>query len=127
MISNTSTDAAPLSARAVQSLPPEQMKFALNAAVDTLPHNSNLHLWKKKENNLCPLCGEKQTLIHVLNCCIVARNMRRYNSRRDQVLLAIADTIKKNLQPTAITVDLDNNYAFQPHIVSTYLRSDIVW
>ena len=29
----------------VQLLPEEQIKFSLNAAVDVLPHNANLHLW----------------------------------------------------------------------------------
>ena len=28
----------------------EQFKFALNSAVDILPHNLNLRLWNKKEN-----------------------------------------------------------------------------
>ena len=125
MMSNILTDAAPLWARVVQSLLPEQVKFALNAAVDTLPHNSNLHLWK--ESNACPLCRDKQTLIHVLNCCSVARDLRGYNSRHDQVLLDIADTIKKYVQPTlSITVDLDSDYAFPALIVSTGLRPDIV-
>ena len=32
-------------AKVVLSLPEEQMKFVLNAAIDVLPHNVNLHLW----------------------------------------------------------------------------------
>ena len=32
----------------VQSLPEEQMKFALNAALDVLPHNNNLQRGKKR-------------------------------------------------------------------------------
>ena len=35
----------------VQSLPEEQMKFSLNAALDVLPHNANLHLWKKRQDH----------------------------------------------------------------------------
>ena len=48
---------------------PEPFKFALNAVHDTLPHNANVHLWKKKTTDLCPLCGEHQMLIHLLNVC----------------------------------------------------------
>ena len=57
----------PIWARVVQTLPDEQMKFALNAAVDALPHNANLHLWKKREDSSCPLCHENQSLLHILN------------------------------------------------------------
>ena len=42
-------------AAVVKALPKEQMKFALNAALDVLPHNSNLHLWKKKNSPTCTL------------------------------------------------------------------------
>ena len=65
-------DGAYIWSKAVQTLPAEQMKFALNSAVDMLPHNANLHLWKKKPNDPCPLCGEWQTLVHTLNNCKVA-------------------------------------------------------
>ena len=56
----------------VQVLPPVVMKFSLIASLDTLPTNSNLHLWGKKAHNTCPLCREsRQTLLHVLNNCPV--------------------------------------------------------
>ena len=61
MMRTASPDDACLWSKVVQSLPAEQM----NAAVDTLPHNANLHLWKKK-SDCCPLCRERQTLIHTL-------------------------------------------------------------
>ena len=73
-------------ATVVQSLPEEQMKFALNAAVDVLPHNANLHLWKKRKDPNCPLCKSNQSLLHVLNNCSAARDLRRYNTRHDDVL-----------------------------------------
>ena len=51
----------------VSNLSPEVMKFALNAATDTLPHNSNLAKWRKGSvSDVCKLCGGKQTLLHVL-------------------------------------------------------------
>ena len=61
MMRTASPDDACLWSKVVQSLPAEQT----NAAVDTLPHNANLHLWKKK-SDCCPLCRERQTLIHTL-------------------------------------------------------------
>ena len=41
--------AATIWATAVQQLPPEILKFSLNAAQDTLPHNKNLAKWRRKE------------------------------------------------------------------------------
>ena len=41
---------------AIKSLPSECYKFVLN----TLPHNSNLHLWKKKSKASCTLCGNER-------------------------------------------------------------------
>ena len=115
-------------ATVVKSLPEEQMKFALNAAVDTLPHNANLHLWCKKSSPACHLCGNNQSLLHVLNNCSVARDARRYNTRHDLVLQEIASAIRPFLRPsTILSVDLDDGYNFPTHIVPTDLRPDIVW
>ena len=86
MMRTASPDGASLWSKAVQSLPAEKMRFALNAAVDTLPHNANLHLWKKEESDCCPHYRERQTLIHTLNNCEVALGQRRYNEHHDEVL-----------------------------------------
>ena len=116
-------------AKAVSTLSSDELRFILNATVDTLPHNYNLCLWKKKPTSSCLLCEEDQTLIHVLNCCKVARDLRRYNQRHDAVLKIIAETIKKYLpsSSTSLAVDLGDEYSFPTHIVSTDLRPDIVW
>ena len=65
-------------ASAVALLSPAKLKFALNAATDTLPHNQNLALWRGMDAG-CQLCGECQSLCHVLNHCAVALRLRRYN------------------------------------------------
>ena len=41
-------DAATLWSETVQQLPPDCLTFALNAAQDTLPHNANLAVWRRK-------------------------------------------------------------------------------
>ena len=128
MLRTTTSDTATVWAKAVQALPANTMKFALNAAHDTLPHNANLQLWKKKENAACPLCGERQSLLHILNNCKVARNLRRYNQRHDAVLQEIVKVIQPKLSPTTqLTADLSDGYEFPMHIVPTDLRPDIVW
>ena len=77
----------------------------------------------------CPLCGDQQTLIHVLNSCRVARDLRRYNRRHDAVLEFIVDMVQTHLPypDTSFTSNLGGNYSFPTHIVATDLRPDIVW
>ena len=99
----------------------------MNSAVDTLPHKANLHLWKKHSNSSCPLCGERQTLIHILNACKVALDQRRYNHHHDAILSLIVTFLTDKSKPTAnLTSDL-GAYTFPQHIVTTDLRPDIVW
>ena len=115
-------------AAALENLTPSQLKFALNACQDTLPYNSNLALWKSHPSD-CKLCGERQTLLHVLCSCPVALQLRRYNSRHDQVLQVIFNLLKDHLPPGhSIIADLPNQlpYTFPPHIASSDLRPDIV-
>ena len=93
--------------RAVRGLPPETMKFALNASLNTLPTNANLHMWGKKPTNICPLCQEsRQSLVHILNNCPVALELRRYSKRHDTVLQVIGDFIRSHLPPQfSISID----------------------
>ena len=124
----TDPSCAPIWSRGVLALPDNQLKFAINAAVDVLPHNANLYLWKKRKDPSCPLCHENQSLLHVLNNCSVARDSRRYNVRHDSILGAISESVRHNIPPTAtMTVDISDNYKFPLHIIPTDLRPDLVW
>ena len=106
--------------KTVQTIPAEQMQFVLNGAVDTLLYNANLQLWRK-ESDTCPQCGESKLSfnIHVLNCCRVAQDLRRYNHRHDLVLGVIADAVRQKLPPLAgLSADLSNSYSFPLYIAS---------
>ena len=115
-------------ATAVSTLDSEVLKFALNSATDTLPHNSNLAKWNKGiHSNTCKLCGKNQSLLHVLNNCEVALKCRRYNRRHDQVLGVIVAMTQSYLPDTyQLTADLTTSYNFPHHIVATNLRPDLV-
>ena len=116
-------------ADAVSGLGSEEIKFALNAATDTLPHNSNLAKWRRGFIlDHCKLCGQKQTLHHVLNHCPVALDKRRYNPHLDTILSLISDLAHSSLPPSfQLLVDLpDSDYHFPSHICSTDLRPDLV-
>ena len=105
------------------------MKFTLNSATDTLPHNSNLVRWYRgTPSNACKLCGQKQTLVYIHILVILHSNcVGIYNRRHDQVvgILAMAQEYLPN--PYKITADLeDNNYTFPSRITPSNLQPDIV-
>ena len=114
---------------AVSKLGSEAMKFALNAASETLPHNNHLARWYRGCcTDQCKLCGKKQTLLHVLNNCEVALNLRRYNTRHDRILQLIV-TAAQAYSPASyqLVADLpEDQYHFPSHITPTDLRPDIV-
>ena len=116
--------------RVVRDLSPELLKFILNASLNTLPTNANLHLWGRKSSFICPLCqGSRQSLEHILNNCPKAMELRRYSLRHDSVLQVIGNFINTHLSPQfSFTIDSPSvSYSFPHHIVPTNLRPDIVW
>ena len=120
--------AAELWSSVIPSLPEQIFKFALNSVTDTLPHNENLYQWAKLPSPTCKLCPERQTLLHTLNGCKPALELRRYNQRHDSIL-EIIYLFLKQYQPEGarITVDLpEYQYSFPQHIVTTDTRPDIV-
>ncbi|CAI8030186.1 hypothetical protein GBAR_LOCUS17114 [Geodia barretti] len=73
------------------------------------------------------MCGERQTLIHVLNTCKAARDGRRFNARHDAILAEIASLLSAHISPPAkLCADL-GSYTFPQRIVATDLHPDIVW
>ena len=93
---------------AVENLSSAVTKFILNAASDTLPHNSNLSLWGRVPR-VCPLCGQQQTLHHVLNHCPVALDLTRFSHRHDAVLTAIPELVRAHLTPPQqMIIDLND-------------------
>ena len=88
-------------------LPRNVLKFLSNAAIDTLPTNVNLKRWKKRNSPSCSLCGNKETLLHVLNFCHVMLDQGRYTWRHNSVLNFIFSTIgAKNGESLEIFCDL---------------------
>ena len=128
-ISRRSDDqASSIWAQVLWELPEKVMKFTLNAVQDTLPHNANLHLWKKLSSPHCPLCSDRQTLLHILNHCPVALQSRRYNQRHDAVLELLYEFTCSHISSyQQVTVDLPNHpYCFPASFASTDSRPDLV-
>ena len=101
MVRHFGGNSAAIWSRCLEKLPPEPLRFALNAAVDTLPTNYNLHKWGKRTSAVCPLCSEnRQSLQHVLNSCLKAMELRRYSERHDQVLHILSSFMECHLPPS---------------------------
>lgn len=116
----------------IYNLPKGVMKFMLNAFLDTLPTKNNLSRWGKRLNTKCSLCGNKETLQHVLNNCKLMLDQGRYTWRHNSVLRKILDTLKDTCDASwKIYCDLAgaNKIAgttIPPDILPTQQRPDIV-
>ena len=115
----------------IYSLPKGVMKFAINAAMDTLPTFTNLQRWGKRLNGRCPLCKNRGTLHHILNNCTQA--LDRYTWRHDSTLSVITNMLKNSDEFKAgkfkIYADLKDDSpkgTIPPHILPTTSRPDIV-
>ena len=114
---------------ALTCLPDALLKFSLNAMLDCLPHNQNLSKWGKVSSSKCPLCGEVQSLCHILNSCTIALRQRRYDQRHNLVLQQIVDFLHQHTTPdTRVTADLPNeDYTSHPFMLSNLKPDIIMW
>ena len=74
----------------------------------------------------CKMCG---VLAHVLNCCSIALNHRRYNERHDAVISVIANLLKEVLGEDfniIAHIGPEQYYVLPPDLVNSDLRPDIV-
>ena len=116
--------------RALLGLSDKLLSFALKAATNCLPTNSNLAIWRKMGPSNCPLCGKLQSPGHVFNCCLPALNQGRYNFRHDLVLGVFISACAAANPGLAFHYCLDYMsdtmaYSF-PFPVQTILRPDVV-
>ena len=69
------------------------LKFMINASIETLPTPANLARWKYSSNNKCKLCGNKGTTNHILNCCKIMLDTKRYTWRHDNIIHFIVTNV----------------------------------
>ena len=100
----------------------------LNASIDTLPTKVNLKQWGKVTSDKC-FCGQRQTLNHILNCCVVSLTQGRYTYRHDSIL----NHIQKCLDKTKYLCYTDlpghqtqDGGTIPPDILVTTLKPDLV-
>ena len=112
---------------AINSIPDAIIKFSLNALMDTLPHRQNLFKWGKAQTSPCPLCSEKQTLLHVLNSCNVALQQRPFDQHHDEVLKILSDFISQRKPSGFRSIsDLPSDDYNRPDFFVSDKRPDII-
>ena len=78
----------------IYDLPRAVLSFAVRSAIDYLPTFKNLKTWGKRNHTKCKLCGNHETLLHVLNNCSTSLNQGRYTWRHNSILRHTLTTIK---------------------------------
>jgi len=73
---------------------PLRISFLIRAMYDQLPTGANLARWNVAQDVKCALCGESETLQHVLSACKVALGNGRYTWRHNQVLKVVAEVLQ---------------------------------
>ncbi len=113
------------------NLPKGLLSFATRAAIDVLPTGDNLKIWGKSDKVNCELCGNRSTLLHVLNGCTTALNQGRFTFRHNAIISFLVGFLKENVSE-AIKVYSDiqgctvNGGTIPAHIVPTAEKPDIV-
>ena len=78
---------------------PRVLSFVLNATINSLPSRDLLCLLGYNVSKICPLCGGRATVHHILVNCKKALLDKRYTWRHDSVLA----TLLQALQPVLIS------------------------
>ena len=113
------------------NLPKGVLSFITRAAINALPTADNLSRWGKKLNTRCLLCGNHETLLHILNNCKRALEQERYNFRHDSILKYIVSSLQE-VKPANISCYADlpehtvNGGTVPPDILPTAERPDLV-
>ena len=84
----------------IYDLPRGVLSFAVRSAIDYLPTFSNLKKWGKRSQTKCKLCGNYETLLHVLNNCSVSLNQGRYTWRHNSILKHTLSALKGFIEST---------------------------
>ena len=73
---------------------PYRLVFLIRSIYDQLPSRDNLRRWGLTEDCKCELCGESETLHHVISNCKYALDNSRYTWRHNKILKEMMEATK---------------------------------
>ena len=76
-----------------KNLPSNIFCFCRKSLIFRLPNKTNLLRWKLTTDDLCIMCSNKQTQLHVLSNC--SKCLNRYTWRHDSILYCLLNYIEK--------------------------------
>ncbi len=96
-----------------------------------LPTGDNLNTWGKTNAINCELCGNRSTLLHILNGCKTALDQGRYTFRHNAVVSYLVKYLKENVNyDTKVFADIKGSSTtggtIPADIVPTAEKPDIV-
>ncbi|CAH1270985.1 Hypp4528 [Branchiostoma lanceolatum] len=103
-------------------------------SIDALSTFCNLITWGKRNSDRCKLCGNRETLHHVLNHCSVSLQQGRHTFRHNAISKHITDSILEAIDPTqtnaTVYADIQghttNGGTVPAHILPTTQKPDLV-
>ena len=91
-------------------LPLSLLKFGINAIMNTIPSLNNLKRWGLTSDDRCPLCGQSQTIMHVLSSCYVSLCVGKFTWRHNLVLKHVVHFLSQHCgSGVRILTDLPNH------------------
>ncbi len=107
------------------------LSFATQAAIDVLPTGDNLNTWGNTDAINCELCGNRSTLLHIVNGCKTALDQGRYTFRHNTIVSYLVKYLKENVnQDTKVFPDIKGSTTtgtIPADIVPTAEKPDIVF
>ena len=118
----------------IYDLPRGVLSFAVRSGIDYLPTFNNLRTWGKRMQTNCKLCGNHETLLHVLNFCSVSLNQGRLTWRHNSILRHILITLKTIIEATGKDIRIYSDIAgftttggtLPVNVIVSKLKPDIV-
>ena len=111
------------------------MSFVLRSSIDCLPSLAVLKRMHKRTSTSCPLCGNHQTLHHILNFCSVSLQQGCYTWRHNSILNHLFQSPSSPYSsvtpcPTILAdlpdCPLPTGSTIPPNVLCTSLRPDLV-
>ena len=98
--------------------------FVVRYLSNSLANATNTMKWGSSADSKCVLCGNGQTLGHVIGGCEVSLREKRYNWRHDSILLHMANILSK-VKDLVVYCDIDT-FQCPTIITGEEYRPDIV-
>ncbi len=90
----------------IYGLPMDVGTFLLNSMLKSLPTTDILCKWGRIISEECALCGDRETIAHVLSSCKLMLDKGRYTCHHDSTLNKIREFVNQ-VDDSDLTINVD--------------------